>query len=64
MKHKIVGNVTTAFGNGSKTSVNGSVSIATIYAPNGIYFDSSSNQLLISDFYNNMIRVLDFNGKR
>ena len=29
----------------------------------GIYFDSANNQLLISDYTNNRVKVLDFNCK-
>ena len=41
----------------------GNLNIARFWVIQGLYFDSINNQLLISDYVNNRIKVLDFNCK-
>ena len=52
-----VNNVTTAFGNGSRTSVNGPVSIATIYAPYGISINPITQEVYIAEAGTGNIRA-------
>ena len=53
---QIVSNVTTAFGNGSATSINGPVSIATIYSPRGISIHPITQEVYIAEYYAGNIR--------
>ena len=48
-KFKKVNNITTAFGNGSATSVNGPVSIATINYPMGISINPITQEVYIAE---------------
>ena len=53
---QIVSNVTTAFGNGSATSINGPVSIATINNPQGISIHPITQEVYIAEYYAGNIR--------
>ena len=46
---KIVNNVTTAFGNGTASSVDGPVSVATIYWPYGISIHPITQEVYIAE---------------
>ena len=48
--------MTTIFGNGSSTSVNGPVSIATINNPYGISIHPITQEVYIAEFYGESIR--------
>ena len=62
-KIKIIGYVSTLAGtNPYCGQADGSLNIALFgYDIQGIYFDSTNDQLLISDSSNNRFKVLDFN---
>ena len=49
-KPKKVNNITTAFGNGSASSINGPVSIATIYFPYGISIHPITQEVYIAEY--------------
>ena len=61
---KIIGFVSTLAGtNLNCNQADGNLNIALFNNIGGIYFDSTNNQLLISDTWNNRFKVLDFNCK-
>ena len=53
---KIDNNVTTAFGDGSASSINGSVYIATIYQPWGISIHPITQEVYIAEYGGGNIR--------
>ena len=58
------GYVSTLAGNNSNCGqVDGNLNVAKFNYIYGLYFDSTNNQLLISDYNNNRVKVLDFNCK-
>ena len=63
-KNKNIGYVSTLAGNITNCGqADGNLSVALFNGIYGLYFDSTNNQLLISDTYNSRIKVLDFNCK-
>ena len=59
---KNIGYVSTLAGiNTNCGQADGNLNIALFNTIQGLYFDSTNNQLLISDSLNNRIKILDFN---
>ena len=56
-KIKLANNVTTIFGNGSSSSINGPVSIATIYWPYGISIHPITQEVYIAEYGAGNIRA-------
>ena len=44
--------------------MDGNLNVSRFNNTQGLYFDNSRNQLLISDYGNNRFKVLDFNCKK
>ena len=60
-KYKKIGYVSTLAGQvTSCNQVDGSFNVARFNFIEGLYFDPTKNQLLISDYLNNRFKVLDF----
>ena len=63
-KKQNIGYVSTLAGNNTNPNcgqADGNLNIARFNAVTGLYFDSTNNQLLISDGGNNRFKILDFN---
>ena len=55
-QNQIVNNVTTIFGNGSATSIDGPISDATIYGPGGISMHPITKEVYIAEYGGGNIR--------